>query len=109
MRNGALAVIDVDGVVQVLLHAAHGEVDGVVLTDGTIVKLPPGGRAPGGVPPQVGARLTARGLGTGNRYGRCIRADVMGLGGEPPRPLQPKGPQTTGPGGRDGPGSRPSR
>lgn len=107
VRNGALAAIDVDGVVEALLHAPRGEVDGVVLTDGTIVRLPPRGRPPGLATLRVGARVTATGLGTSNRYGRCIRADRMGVDGEPPMPLQPRGPQSPPAGERDGPGKSP--
>jgi len=66
------------GTIRVLTHGKHGDVDGVVLFDGTIVHFPP----------LVGNRFTyllhegnavaATGYGTSNEYGRSLEATAIG-------------------------------
>jgi hypothetical protein len=70
--------ISANGSIKVLTHAARGEIDGVVLDNGTIVHFP----SPVGTQFaslfQVGAPLAAVGYGTINTYGQSLEATSIG-------------------------------
>ena len=93
LRMATLSQLQVSGVVQTLLHGRHGEVNGVILDNGAIVRFPPHAMM---VPPQPGQTLSAVGLGTRNQYGLALEATALGPQagafvpftghGQPPRP-----------------------
>jgi hypothetical protein len=66
------------GVIKALTYAPRGEIDGVVLDNGTIVHVPP----PVGMQYAsllcVGAPLAASGYGITNSYGRSFEATAIG-------------------------------
>jgi len=92
VRVGALVAMTVDGAIVAILRGPDGDADGIVLEDGTIVKLPPHSRfvAPDGL--RLGATVHAAGYGTRNRYGQSLRAEQFAFDGQPLTSLQPPGP-----------------
>jgi hypothetical protein len=70
--------LSVSGTIRVLTQAKGGEIDGVVLSDGTIIHFPPSvGSQFSGIL-QEGHALAATGHGTTNEYGRSLEADALG-------------------------------
>ena len=92
VRAASLTAMRVDGTVAHVLRGPRGEIDGVVLADDTIVRLPPRSAVVDADALRVGARLAAEGYGTRNRYGRALRAERVGLDGGELQSLQPRGP-----------------
>ncbi len=90
-RGASLRPLDAHGTVIAVLRAPRGEFEGVVLDDGTVVRLP---RSIGASQPPVavGSRLVARGYGTRNAYGRGLRADAIGIDGQAVAEVTPRGP-----------------
>ncbi len=89
------------GMVKMQLHGPRGELNGVLLTDGTMVHLPPAEaqRLSGELSP--GERVVARGDGIDNTLGRVIAANAIGPSSDrmtqitappPPPPPGPGGP-----------------
>ena len=96
-RVAALAPMDVDGTIATILVNPRGEVDGVVLGDGTIVRLPPRSAIADGGALRIGARFAAQGVGTRNDYGRSLRAERVAIDGQAMTALQPRGPDGRAP------------
>ena len=92
VRAAALEAMHVDGIVAAILRGPRDEIDGVLMNDDTIVRLPPRSAIVDGDALRVGAKLTAEGYGTRNRYGRALRAEKVGLNGDAMASLQPRGP-----------------
>jgi hypothetical protein len=67
-----------DGTVRVVTYAPGGEPDGAILTDGTIVHVPPPAGEEYADLLQPGKRVAAIGLGTANSYGRSLEAIALG-------------------------------
>jgi hypothetical protein len=61
------------GTIDRLLLSPAGDVDGLLLTDGTVARLPPGALEPGELPP--GQRVRLSGFQDGNEL-RTIRIDA---------------------------------
>ena len=61
--------------------APRGEPDGVLLTDGTMIKLTPPAAARFANLLQPGATIAAQGYGTRNRYGESLQATAFGTPG----------------------------
>lgn len=95
--------LSASGTIKVLLHAPRGEVDGVILSDGTQVHFAPRNGEEMAKLLVVGQPLAARGNGVTNQFGRSIEATALGtsadalqtLAARPPR--GPKGPGRGGP------------
>ncbi|MES0874278.1 hypothetical protein [Sinimarinibacterium thermocellulolyticum] len=82
-RQMTLSPMSAQGVVQHLLFGKHGEIKGVVLDDGTIVRFPRPKHTShmlSGVL-RVGEPLSAHGYGTENAYGRVLEAESVSAGG----------------------------
>lgn len=62
-------------------NAPQGEPDGVLLTDGTVIKLAPPAAAQFPTLLQPGAAVAAQGYGTRNRYGESLQATAFGTPG----------------------------
>jgi hypothetical protein len=78
--------LSAQGTIRALTRAKHGEIDGAVLSDGTIIHFPPHA-----VPQFItllheGNPLAVRGYGTTNEYGRSLEATAVGPS---PDQLQP--------------------
>lgn len=87
LRNLTLRELNAQGRVRSLLNGPDGVVHGVVLEDGTQVRLPPhvGNQLAGFL--KVGKAIKAEGYGTTNQYGRALEATAIGISGEPLLPL----------------------
>ncbi|MBV6469530.1 MAG: hypothetical protein NBKEAIPA_01428 [Nitrospirae bacterium] len=79
-----------NGSVRVLLfHPLKGIVQGLLLSDGTQVRLPPDASPTLRNSFREGQRLAVRGNGTENRYGRALEAVAMGYDAARLVPLEP--------------------
>lgn len=77
------------GTIQVLLHGNKGEVRGMVLSDGTQVRLPPDVGDEFRRSLRVGENVNVDGYGTENAFGRAIEALSMSADQKPLTPLDP--------------------
>jgi hypothetical protein len=76
-----LVKLDATGRVLRVTSAPRGEPDGVLLTDGTVIKLTPPAAARFANLLQPGATIAAQGYGTRNRYGESLQATAFGTPG----------------------------
>ncbi|WP_408446845.1 hypothetical protein [Paraburkholderia sediminicola] len=81
LRGGALSQLRAQGQVTHVTTAPRGEPDGVILADGTVIKLTPpvAQQFPNLV--RTGAQVSAQGYGTRNQYGTAMRARSFGVPG----------------------------
>ncbi len=75
LRTQRLQPQQVQGRVDAVLTSPLGETNGVILTDGSIVRFPPENLR---LPVQPGAPFAAAGLGTRNTFGTSLEAVSMG-------------------------------
>ncbi|MFM0312338.1 hypothetical protein P0D71_31485 [Paraburkholderia sp. RL17-383-BIF-A] len=76
-----LVKLDAAGRVLRVTSAPRGEPDGVLLIDGTVIKLTPAAAARFTNLMQPGAMVAAQGYGTRNRYGESLQATAFGTPG----------------------------
>lgn len=109
--QGALNQIEASGRVKAQLHTPRGDVDGVLLEGGTIVRLPPPEAQKLAAQLADGQSLFVRGFGYEGVLGRVIAAKELGADKDHLQPVA--GPHGFGPGGHmhghhgpweDGPG-----
>ncbi len=74
----AAATTEATGAVKAQLHGPQGELNGVVLTDGTMVRLPPPEATQLGDKLAVGKTVYARGEGVSNPLGKLVMARYIG-------------------------------
>jgi hypothetical protein len=90
IRDLSLTERHAEGTVRNLLYGPRGDVNGAVLEDHTIVRVPPHAAYEVANLLQVGRSITAVGYGTENEYGRAIEATAIGTSEIPmttiPRP-----------------------
>jgi hypothetical protein len=96
--RGDATEIEASGRVKAQLHSPRGDVDGVVLTDGTIIRLPPpeAQRLSASLAP--GATVFARGPGYAGPLGKVVGAQSLGPDKEHTQTVA--GPRPPGPGWR---------
>jgi hypothetical protein len=70
-----------EGTIEVLLFHVKGIVQGMLLSDGTQVRLPPDINDELRNSFRVGEHIMAEGNGTANEYGRCLEALMMSVDG----------------------------
>lgn len=87
LRFAALSRLQVTGVVERALRGKKGEVNGVLLTDGTVVRFPPHAAFDFAAALQPGQALAAEGLGTENAHGKGLEATSMGPTLQTQRPI----------------------
>jgi hypothetical protein len=81
LRAAALSRLSVQGRVAHVTTAPLGEPDGVILTDGTVIKLTPPIAQQFPTLVQTGASVAAQGYGTRNQYGTALQATAFGAPG----------------------------
>ncbi|KRE89496.1 hypothetical protein ASG87_03985 [Frateuria sp. Soil773] len=81
LRGARLSLLNVQGQVARVTTAPRGEPDGVILVDGTVIKLaPPVAQQFTGLL-HAGATVSAQGYGTRNPYGTALQATAFGAPG----------------------------
>ncbi|WP_250494694.1 hypothetical protein [Caballeronia sp. GAWG1-1] len=82
LRGAGLAHLSAQGQVAHVTTAPRGEPDGVILADGTVIKLTPpvAQQFPSLV--HTGAKVSAQGYGTRNQYGTALQATAFGAPGK---------------------------
>ena len=96
-RHGGLAQVEANGRVKAQLHTPRGEVDGVLLQDGTIVRLPPPEAQKLNALLANDQPLFVRGFGFEGALGKVVAAQELGADKEHAQPVA--GPHPPGPGG----------
>ena len=96
---GALAPMSATARVSRLLHADMGELNGVTLEDGTVVRFPPAYGAQLQTLLQPNLQLTVSGYGTQTAYGRALEATSIAVEGKVPVAISGPGPAPQGPAG----------
>jgi hypothetical protein len=81
LRGAGLARLSAQGQVAQITTAPRGEPDGVILADGTVIKLTPPVAQQFPRLVQSGARVSAQGYGTRNQYGTALQATSFGSPG----------------------------
>jgi hypothetical protein len=81
LRGAGLSRLSVQGQVAHVTTAPRGEPDGVILADGTVVKLTPPVAQQFASLVQTGANVSAQGYGTRNQYGTALQATAFGTPG----------------------------
>jgi hypothetical protein len=74
----ALTPLQADGRIERLIYGPRGETAGVLLSDGTIVRMPPHAALQYGELLRPGARLSVNGFGVLTQVGRSVEATQLG-------------------------------
>ncbi|WP_186147455.1 hypothetical protein [Burkholderia gladioli] len=82
LRGAGLSPLSAQGEVAHVTTAPRGEPDGVILTDGTSIKLTPPVAQQFPQLLRVGASVAAQGYGTRNEYGTALQATAFGPPGK---------------------------
>ncbi|GAB7524353.1 hypothetical protein PBS_33400 [Paraburkholderia sp. 2C] len=80
-RGAGLARLSAQGQVAHITTAPRGEPDGVILSDGTVIKLTPPVAQQFATLVRAGATVSAQGYGTRNQYGTALQATAFGSPG----------------------------
>ena len=78
LRFATLSRLKVTGKVDRQMRAKKGEVNGVLLEDGTVVRFPPHAAFDFAALLQPGQTIAVEGLGSENAYGRALEATAIG-------------------------------
>lgn len=89
LRAQRLQLLQVEGRVDTVLTGPRGEANGVILSDGSIVRFPPESLR---LSVQTGAPFAASGLGTRNAFGTSLEAVSMGTALSALQPLYDRAP-----------------
>jgi hypothetical protein len=81
LRGVALSRLSVQGRVAHVTTAPRGEPDGVILADGTVIRLTPPIAQQFPTLVQTGAKVSAQGYGTRTQYGTALQATAFGSPG----------------------------
>uniref|UniRef100_E1TJP2 Putative secreted protein n=1 Tax=Burkholderia sp. (strain CCGE1003) TaxID=640512 RepID=E1TJP2_BURSG len=81
LRGAGLSRLSAQGQVARVTTAPHGEPDGVILSDGTVIKLTPPVAQQFATLVRTGATVSAQGYGTRNEYGTALQATAFGSPG----------------------------
>lgn len=92
------AVLEVSGKVRQVLHGPQGEINGALLEDGTVLRLPPPEAARHQALLAPGKTLFARGRGIANDLGRVVEVAALGPSADQLAEI----PVPHGPGGKPG-------
>lgn len=87
LRGAGLKDMSARGEVRHLRFGGRGEINGVILADGTIVRFPREASYRFASLLQIGQRMAATGYGTQNQFGRALEATALGPDGQAPQPL----------------------
>jgi len=85
LRGVGLKEMSAQGEIRHLRYGGKGEVNGLILANGTTVRFPPHVSFQFAQLFQVGRSIVASGYGTENQYGRAFEATALGPSGQPPQ------------------------
>ena len=97
--HGSLQPFSISGVIRVIKRNPHGEIDGVILADGTLLHFPPHAGRQFANLFREGGSIAGVGFGTFNDLGCTIAVAMLGRSGdslalvEPPSPRPKKHPE----------------
>jgi hypothetical protein len=97
--DAAQQPMSASGTIKALTHAPRGEIDGAILSDGTIVHFGPENGEQFAALLRAGQPLAATGYGTANQYGKSLEASALGASANQLQPIT-AGPRERGPRGR---------
>ncbi|OYD89759.1 hypothetical protein CDG76_33665 [Nostoc sp. 'Peltigera membranacea cyanobiont' 210A] len=83
------STLSAEGTAQNWLVGHQGEINGVIISNGTIVKFPPHVGEQLASIANIGNTIQAKGFGTRNRYGQILEATALSVNGQSVS-LQPK-------------------
>jgi len=95
--HAAMTQYEATGVVKAQLHSPRGDVDGVLLQDGTLVRLPPPEAQKFAAELTPGKSVFVQGFGYEGALGKIIAARALGADKDHTQPVA--GPRMPGPGG----------
>nr|WP_315591603.1 hypothetical protein [uncultured Cupriavidus sp.] len=81
LRGAGLSRLSTQGQVAYVTTTRRGEPDGVILSDGTVIKLTPPVAQQFAALVRTGATVSAQGYGTRNQYGTALQATSFGSPG----------------------------
>jgi hypothetical protein len=87
LRGIGLKELSAQGEIRHVRHGGKGEINGVILADGTIVRFPREVSWRFATLLRVGQSITAAGYGTQNAHGRALEVTALGPLGQPQQPI----------------------
>ena len=87
LRSAGLQAMNAQGEIRHLHFGKHGEINGVILADGTIVRFSREASSQFAPMLKIGQSISASGYGTKNQYGQAFEATALGALGQPPQPV----------------------
>jgi hypothetical protein len=87
VRSAGLEAMNAQGEIRHLHFGKHGEINGVILADGTIVRFSREASYPFAHLLKIGQDISASGYGTKNQYGQAFEATALGPMGQTPQPV----------------------
>lgn len=87
LRSVGLRAMDAQGEIRHLHFGKRGEINGVILADGTIVRFSREASYQFAPMLNIGQSISASGYGTKNQYGQAFEATALGAMGQPPQPV----------------------
>ncbi|MEP7371365.1 MAG: hypothetical protein ABI659_03980 [Nitrosospira sp.] len=85
LRSIGLRAMDAQGEIRHLHFGKRGEINGVILADGTIVRFSREAFSQFAPMLKIGQSIFASGYGTKNQYGQAFEATALGAMGQPPQ------------------------
>ena len=82
LQSVGLLAMSAQGKIRYLHYGRHGEVNGVILSDGTSVRFPREVSYQFEPMLKIGQSITASGYGTKNQYGKALEATELGFAGQ---------------------------
>ena len=87
VRSAGLEAMNAQGEIRHLHFGKHGEINGVILADGTIVRFSREASYKFAPMLKIGQDISASGYGTKNQYGQAFEATALGRMGQTPQPV----------------------
>lgn len=87
LRGAGLKEMSAQGEIRYLRYGGRGEINGLILADGAIVRFPREVSYQFGNLFRIGQTIAVSGYGTQNQYGRALEVTVLRPLGQPPQPL----------------------
>ncbi|HET7062525.1 MAG TPA: hypothetical protein VFI43_10145 [Nitrosospira sp.] len=90
LQSVSLRAMNAQGEIRHLHYGKRGEINGVILSDGTTVRFPHEASYQFAPMLKIGQSITVSGYGTKNQYGQALEATELAPAGEQPQPVYQK-------------------